>query len=316
MFFFLYKKTKCFFNVCKSKVECLKNIWLDEKIYFLPCQSDMQNLLFFNFFKCMFNGKSKHVSMFSSRESLKRDFLVQNMEQSYYVLMPSVYVDDPVSTVQNQADETNSAMFRTSFSKSPSHLPTDVWKEQSNLYVREFAHWDSFLISCSRQIWSQSMTKHRVDGNEEHTGSIPALPRVWSRNIPGFNSQHNVWLMSSEQPLSGRSSAMPFLGNWWDNSRPHTAHSGRTARLILWLHPFLLKRFFMKTRWKNTFIEMLNSSANFPLTIQDYRPRVVYMTVLSNQTKEWKVQVNSAHSDVNAFPALIAQNRPTSQQDM
>lgn len=45
----------------------------------------------------MFNGKSKHVSMFSSTESLKKDFfLVQNMEQSYYVLMPSVYINDPV----------------------------------------------------------------------------------------------------------------------------------------------------------------------------------------------------------------------------
>lgn len=77
MFFFLYKKNQnVFFNVCKSRVECWKknNIWLDEKIYFLPCQSDMQNLLFFNFFKCMFNGKSKHVSMFSSTESLKKDF--------------------------------------------------------------------------------------------------------------------------------------------------------------------------------------------------------------------------------------------------
>lgn len=38
------------------------------------------------------------------------------MEQSYYVLMPSVYINEPVvQTVRSQADDTNSVMFQTSF---------------------------------------------------------------------------------------------------------------------------------------------------------------------------------------------------------
>lgn len=46
--FFYVKEQKAvlgFFSMCKSRVECW-NIRLAEKIYFLPCQSDMQNVLF------------------------------------------------------------------------------------------------------------------------------------------------------------------------------------------------------------------------------------------------------------------------------
>lgn len=51
--------------------------------------------------------------MFSSTESLKKDFffLVQTMEQSYHVLMISVYINYPVlETVQRQAN--NSVMLK------------------------------------------------------------------------------------------------------------------------------------------------------------------------------------------------------------
>lgn len=55
--------------------------------------------------------------MFSSTESLKKDFfLVQNMEWSYYVSMPSVYKNHPVvQTVQSQADNTNDNIFPEEF---------------------------------------------------------------------------------------------------------------------------------------------------------------------------------------------------------
>lgn len=52
--------------------------------------------------------------MFSSTESLKKDFfLVQTTEWSYYVSMPSVYINYPVlQMVQSQADNTNSVMLK------------------------------------------------------------------------------------------------------------------------------------------------------------------------------------------------------------
>lgn len=52
--------------------------------------------------------------MFPSTESLKKDFfLVQTMERSYYVLMPSVFINYPaLHVVQSQADNTNSVMLK------------------------------------------------------------------------------------------------------------------------------------------------------------------------------------------------------------
>lgn len=67
--FFLCKETRCSFSpMCKPRVERL-NI-RKKKIYFLPCQRWYANFSFKKFFNCMRNGKNKHVSMFSSAESL------------------------------------------------------------------------------------------------------------------------------------------------------------------------------------------------------------------------------------------------------
>lgn len=68
------------------------------KDIFPPLPKWYANFSFSEDFYCMCNGKNKHVSMFSSRESLKAFFKVENMEQNYfsmsqYVLMPSVCIN-------------------------------------------------------------------------------------------------------------------------------------------------------------------------------------------------------------------------------
>lgn len=44
---------------------------------------------------------------------MERLFLIQTLERSYYVSMPSVYINDPYrQTVQSQADKTNSVILK------------------------------------------------------------------------------------------------------------------------------------------------------------------------------------------------------------
>ena len=75
----------------------------------------------------MCNGYTKHVSMFSSTEPLKKDFSSPNYGVKLLRLDANVYKNPVFHTVQSQADNINSVMLKLPITFYRLQIPKDFY---------------------------------------------------------------------------------------------------------------------------------------------------------------------------------------------